>query len=341
MRLACVTGLAGERLTESEARFLRDAEPAGLILFARNVRDVEQMRRLIGDARECIGADDALVLIDQEGGRVQRMGPPVWPKYPAAAALGVLFERDPDAGLTAAHHLACLIASDLGVVGVNTNCVPVADVPVDGAHDVIGHRAYGRDPKIVVPLARAVAKAHLACGLVPVVKHVPGHGRAQVDSHDELPIVSEPQEVLVEKDFRSFRDLADLPAMMTAHVVFTDIDDSAPASTSRGVHDAVIRGEIGFDGLLFSDDLSMNALEGPIGRRAAGVIAAGSDLALHCNGNLAEMEAVASAVPELRGRGADRFLAACGHVGEATPFDRDEAEHWLGQIREIAEESLN
>lgn len=338
MRLACVVGLSGERLSDAEARFLKDAAPAGLILFSRNVVNREQMRRLIGEARDCIGADDALVMIDQEGGPVQRLAPPEWLAYPPARIFGEWYEDDPDTAREALALVARLIAEDLAEIGINTNCVPVADLPTAGAHDVIGIRAYGKTDDIVVPLARAAAQAHLDACVLPVVKHVPGHGRTGVDSHLELPVVETPKDELAATDFAPFRALADLPIMMTAHVVFSALDASAPASISRMVHDEIIRGEIGFDGLLVSDDLSMQALEGEIGRRAGAVINAGSDLALHCNGELVEMEAVAAAVPQLKGRASERLELACARCGgQPEPFDRAAAEDALAMARDKAE----
>lgn len=340
MRLSFVTGLSGLVLTDFERRFLRASEPAGLIIFSRNVRDGEQLRRLIGDARDCIGADDALVVVDQEGGRVQRLGPPEWPSYPAARGYGILFERDPDAGTEAAKLVSRLVAADLHSVGINTNCVPVADLPVEGAHDVIGRRAYGHSAEIVTPLARAVAEGQLGGGVLPVVKHVPGHGRASADSHHSLPIVETDREELAATDFRPFKSLSDMPAMMTAHVVFAKIDDSAPASTSRSVHEHVVRGAIGFEGLLLSDDLSMNALEGPLAARTRAVLSAGTDIALHCNGKREEMEQVAGSAHALDGRSAERFSAACLRMTNPDQFDRDAAEDALRRVREICSQAF-
>ncbi len=343
MRLACVVGLSGPRLEDNEARFLKDAAPAGLILFARNVENTEQLRRLIGEARDCIGADDALVMIDQEGGRVQRMGPPEWPAYPPARALGIYFEQEPDAAVDATREIVHTICRDLVPAGINTNCIPLADLPVAGAHDVIGHRAFAARQEVVVPLARATIAACLECGVLPVVKHVPGHGRASVDSHEALPIVAEPRDELQRTDFAPFRELADCPIMMTAHVVYTAIDDAAPASTSARVHEEVIRRDIGFDGLLVSDDLSMSALDGAIGARASAVIRAGSDIALHCNGKMPEMEAVAAAVPALAGRSLERLSTACGQIAHAAPAhgDPDRAQAALAKVREIAAKHLS
>ncbi len=326
---AFLTGVSGETLTADEAAFLRSASPAGLILFARNCTSHDQIRRLVGDVREAVGLDDFLVLIDQEGGRVQRLRPPLGRALPAADAYARLYGTDPAAACEAAYLTARLLADDLLDLGINTDCAPVADVPVDGAHDVIGDRAYGREAAQVAALARAVAEGFMAGGVLPVVKHIPGHGRATADSHHELPVVTEPHAVLSATDFAVFRALSDLPAAMTAHVVFTALDAQAPASTSHGVTQKVIRGEIGFGGLLMSDDLSMKALSGSFGDRCRAVLAAGSDLALHCNGVLAEMEQVAEAAPSLTGDAARRFTAALAVLKQREPYDSARAEQQL------------
>ena len=332
MTLAFITGLAGATLAPYEARFLKAAAPAGLILFARNCVEPEQIRRLVSDAREASGqGDDLLVLIDQEGGRVQRLRPPLGRALPPADAYACLFCDDEDAALEAAYLSARLLADDLRDLGINTNCAPVLDVPVPGAHDIIGDRAYGRTPDQVARLGRAVAEGFMAGGVLPVIKHIPGHGRATADSHLALPVVDAPRDVLDATDFAPFKALADMPAAMTAHVVFTAIDGDAPASTSRRVTEAVIRGAIGFDGLLMSDDLSMKALSGPLGARAEAVLAAGSDLALHCSGDFAEMEAVAAAVPALSGDGLRRLRAALEIFARSDPYDSERAQTGLAR----------
>ena len=330
MALAFISGVAGETLSPAEAAFLRSAKPAGLILFARNCSGHDQIRRLVGDVREAVGAgDDFLVLIDQEGGRVQRLRPPLGRELPAAQAYAQLHAEDPALAREAAFLAARLLADDLKALGINTDCAPVLDVPIPGAHDIIGDRAYGREPGQVAALGRAVAEGFMAGGVLPVIKHIPGHGRATKDSHLDLPIVTEPHAVLSVTDFAPFKALADMPAAMTAHVVFTAIDEAQPASTSRRVTREVIRGEIGFDGLLMSDDLSMKALSGTLGGRAEAVLAAGSDLALHCNGVLAEMEEVAAAVPELAGDALRRFRAALTVLERSDPYDSVKAETQL------------
>ncbi len=326
---AFLTGVSGEVLTPDEAAFLRAATPAGLILFARNCIGHDQIRRLVGDVRAAVGHDDFLVLIDQEGGRVQRLRPPLGRALPAAAAYARLYGDDPAGACEAAYLTARLLADDLLALGINTDCAPVADIPVAGAHDVIGDRAYGQDVAQVAALARAVADGFMAGGVLPVVKHIPGHGRATADSHLELPVVEAPHAALSATDFAVFRALSDLPAAMTAHVVFSELDADAPASTSARVTQEVIRGEIGFDGLLMSDDLSMKALSGSFQDRCRAVLAAGSDLALHCNGLLAEMEQVAEAAPVLAGDGLRRFRAAVAVLKRREPYDVARAEQQL------------
>lgn len=329
---ALITGLAATGLSPDEARFLARTRPCGLILFARNLQSHDQIRRLVDDARGAIGRDDVVVLIDQEGGRVQRLRPPLGRALPPAAAYAAIYAEDPAAACALARSQARLVAADLKALGIDTDCAPVLDVPVPGAHDIIGDRAYGSTPEQVAALGRAVAEGFLDGGVLPVVKHIPGHGRATADSHLALPVVETPHAELSRTDFAPFRALRDMPLAMTAHVVFTAIDRERPASTSRRVTDRVIRGEIGFGGLLLSDDLSMRALSGSIGERAAAVIAAGSDVALHCNGDLAEMEAAAAAVPELAGKSADRFSAAVARRAVARPFDPAAAVAKLSQV---------
>lgn len=315
MRSALVVGLSGLRLTVEEAAFLGRTRPAGIIVFARNVADKAQLGALIADARTAIGSPDTLVLVDQEGGRVRRLKPPEWRALPAAAHYGKAFADDPETARTAATAVARLTAHDLRAVGINTNCVPCADLLFDGADAVIGDRAYGSDVETVVALAGAVAVGHLEGGVLPVLKHVPGHGRANADSHLALPIVDASRAELDATDFAPFRALAGLPAAMTAHVVYTAIDPDNPATTSRTVLDQVVRGAIGFEGLLVTDDLSMRALSGSLAERAAAALAAGCDIALHCNGDLAEMSAVADAVRPLEGTALERFHGCLDVIG--------------------------
>lgn len=336
MRTALIVGVAGTHLSRDEARFLKEAAPAGFILFGRNLESHDQIRGLISDVRAAIGADDVLILIDQEGGRVQRLRPPLGRALPPASAYGTFYARDRAAATAAAFAAARLLAADLLALGINTDCAPVLDVPVAGAHDIIGDRAYGRSVDQVAALAEAVARGFMAGGVVPVIKHIPGHGRATSDSHLALPVVTEPRAELMATDFAPFRALAGMPAAMTAHVVFRDIDAAAPASTSAVVTREIIRGAIGFDGLLMSDDLTMKALSGPMRQRAEAVVAAGSDLALHCNGDLNEMADAAAGAGNLDGRPKARFEAAVNVTQAMQPFDLAAAEAQLAQVLAIA-----
>jgi beta-N-acetylhexosaminidase len=325
MTAALIAGLSGTVLTKAEHAFYRDVKPAGVILFRRNVLEPQRIKQLVDDVRDAIGRDDVLVLIDQEGGRVQRLKPPAARDLPPGAAYAKLYKRDPQAAKKAAFQIARLVAEELKSYGINTNCAPVVDVPVPGAHDVIGDRAYGSDPDQIIALAREVANGYMAGGVVPVIKHIPGHGRSTADSHFDLPVVSTTHKVLSKSDFLPFKALSDLPAAMTAHVVFSALDPAYPASTSKRVTADIMRGEIGFDGLLMSDDLSMKALKGPMRVRAEEVIGAGSDVALHCNGDLTEMRDAAAGVPKLTGRAKERFAAAFAVTRQSAPFDSDDA----------------
>jgi beta-N-acetylhexosaminidase len=307
---AFIAGIAGTVLTDRERAFFRESQPWGLIVFKRNINTPEQVRRLTDSFREAVGRADAPVLVDQEGGRVQRLGPPHWLAYPTGSDYGRLYDRDPQMGLAAARLGARLIATDLAAVGIDVDCWPLADVPIAGADAVIGGRAFGTDPDKVAALAGAVAEGLRDGGVLPVVKHIPGHGRAAVDSHHELPVVSADRATLEATDFRAFRLLADIPLAMTAHVVFTAIDPVTPATTSVTIVREVIRELIGFDGVLMTDDLSMQALTGDMRARSRASIAAGCDVVLHCNGQFDEMYAVAEAVPALEGAAARRAAAA-------------------------------
>lgn len=317
---ALIAGCAGLELSPDEAAFFRDAEPWGFILFKRNCDTPDQVRALVKALREAVGRD-APVLIDQEGGRVQRLGPPHWPTYPKAAAYGALYVRDAEKGLEAAKLGARLMAADLTALGIDVDCLPVLDVPAPGGHDVIGDRAYGRDAKIVSAVGRAAAEGLLAGGVLPVIKHIPGHGRAQVDSHKHLPRVDAPLALLRETDFAAFKPLADMPLAMTAHIVYEAIDADHPATQSAKVVTDIIRGEIGFAGALMSDDLSMHALGGDFASRTKAVLDAGCDLVLHCNGDRAEMEAVVSACRPLDGAALDRVNAALRWRRAPEPLD--------------------
>ena len=321
---AFITGLAGREISANERAFLREAEPWGFIIFKRNIDTPEQVAALVRSFRDIVSRE-APVLVDQEGGRVQRLGPPHWPAYPPGAVYSALYDRDPASGLTAARLGAHLIASDLRAVGVDTDCLPLADVPVPGSDNVIGDRAYGHEPGKVAAIAGAVAAGLLAGGVLPVLKHLPGHGHATADSHLKLPVVDTDRQTLEKTDFAAFRPLAGLPLGMTAHVVFSAIDPVQPATTSVTIVDQVIRGFIGFRGLLMSDDVSMGALSGTLAERSRASLAAGCDVVLHCNGNLAEMTQVAGAAPELEGEAAARAEAALTRRAAPDEFDVAEA----------------
>ncbi|HEV1999983.1 MAG TPA: beta-N-acetylhexosaminidase [Xanthobacteraceae bacterium] len=323
---ACILGCAGPRLTADEHALFGAARPWGFILFKRNIEDPAQVSNLTQEFRAAVGRPGAPVFVDQEGGRVQRLQPPRWPVYPPAAKYGEIYARDRGQGLMAARLGAELIAADLIAVGINADCLPVADLRRPEGHDVIGDRAYGADPNTVAKLARAAADGLLAGGVLPVLKHIPGHGRARADSHKELPVVEAPLAELDRTDFESFRLLNDLPIAMTAHVVYAAFDKGRPATTSPVVIGEVIRRRIGFGGLLLTDDLSMNALSGSLAERAEAAFAAGCDMALHCNGRLAEMRQVAAAAPTLTGEAAGRAAAALACLRPATkPGNLDEA----------------
>ena len=321
---AFITGTCGTALTEAERGFLREARPWGLILFKRNIESVSQVAALTASFRDAVGAD-APVLVDQEGGPVQRLGPPIWPSYPAAAVYGRHYERDRAGALAAARLGARLIADDLAQLGIDVDCLPVADVPAAGADPVIGERAYGETPDKVAALAGAAAAGLMDGGVLPVVKHLPGHGRANADSHLQLPVVSATREELEASDFAAFRPLAGLPLGMTAHVVFSVYDPVTPATTSVTIVQQVIRDSIGFKGLLMSDDVSMGALSGSIAERTRAALAAGCDVVLHCNGELDEMEEVAAEAPPLAGAARGRADAALAARAAGTGIDVAEA----------------
>jgi beta-N-acetylhexosaminidase len=304
-----IYGLAGPSLTNDERSFFRDVDPAGYILFTRNCVDKDQLRRLTDDLKGLSGRDDVPVLIDQEGGRVARLDPPVWPEFPKAERFADLYGVAPASAIEAARLNAQAIAVTLSEVGINVNCLPLLDVREEGASSIIGDRALGYEPMQVAALGRAVLEGMAAAGVVGVVKHMPGHGRALVDSHLELPVVDASEEAL-QVDLEPFKTLRDAPIGMTAHVVYTAWDSERCASLSRIVIEQVIRGRIGFDGLLLSDDLGMHALSGDFADRARGVVEAGCDLALHCSGDMAEMVRVAQGLGEIGNRSAERLSNA-------------------------------
>jgi beta-N-acetylhexosaminidase len=315
---AAVFGCAGPTLTRAERDFFAAANPLGFCLFARNCQEPGQLRDLVAGLRDSVGRDDAPILIDQEGGRVARLTPPHWRRIPAAARLAELPEAEEAVRLAMR-----LTADDLAALGITIDAAPVLDLPVPGADAVIGDRAYGTDPAEVAALGRAACDGLLAGGVLPIIKHVPGHGRATVDSHRDCPRVATEREILERTDFASFRALAGMPWAMTAHVVFAAIDPDQPATLSPRIIGEVIRGAIGFDGVLVSDDLSMGALGGGIGERAEKAIAAGCDVALHCNGERAEMEAVAAHTSALSETATTRIaVGEALRLGSRREFDR-------------------
>ena len=320
---AFIAGCLGTSLTADERAFFRDARPWGFIVFKRNTQTPEQTAALTAEMRETVGWH-APILIDQEGGRVQRMGPPNWPKYQSARAF--LAINDPIRQREIVRLSARLMAHDLRQVGIDVDCLPVLDVPVAGSHDVIGDRAYAHDPDQVARLGRAAAEGLIAGGVLPVVKHMPGHGRARADSHHDLPIVDASLDELRGHDFRPFRHLADMPLAMTAHLVFTALDAKNPATISRKIVREIMRGELGFDGLIMTDDISMKALSGSFEAKSRAAIRAGVDVILHCHGIMDEMIAVAGAVPEMTGARARRAAAALGRIRhEPEPVDLEAA----------------
>lgn len=336
---ALVLGCAGPRLTAAERRFFRDADPLGFIVFGRNVENPDQVAALVDDMRDAVGRADAPVLVDQEGGRVQRLGPPHWRRAPAGAAFARLHGVDAGKALEAAYLNALLMARELSRVGISVDCAPVLDVPQPDAHDVIGDRALGADPVTVAALGDAVCRGLLAGGVLPVIKHLPGHGRARADSHAELPVVDAPLAALEAVDFPPFRALADAPWAMSAHVVYRALDDSRPATTSVVVIETVIRGTFGFDGVLISDDIGMKALAGGFDARASGALAAGCDVVLHCSGDMAEMTATANGARPLSAAAAARVERAEALRRAATADHISEAEA-LARLKELMGELI-
>jgi beta-N-acetylhexosaminidase len=318
---AALYGCSGPVLTEAERAFFAEARPWGFILFRRNIDNPDQVRALTAALRDSIGDPDAPVLVDQEGGRVQRLGPPHWPKYPPASAY-LAAGKDLSAARDLVRLGARLMADDLREVGITADCAPVLDVPVPGAHEIIGDRAYAQDPATVALLARAAAEGLLAGGVLPVIKHMPGHGRAFADSHHALPVVHAGLEALEAWDFVPFKALSDMPMAMTAHVVFDAIDPKRPATTSKKAI-RLMRERLGFAGLIMTDDLSMQALSGSLASRAGAALKAGCDVVLHCSGDLAEMVEVAGATGKLKGKSRRRAEAALARiVVQPEPLDR-------------------
>lgn len=310
---AVVLGLGGEVLTEAECRLLKTADPVGVYLFARNCSTPPQTRALIEAVRTALGRD-APVFIDQEGGRVRRLTPPQWLAAPPAAAFGALAQRDPQAARDAAFAAGRMIGLELSPLGVTVNAAPVLDLHRPETTRAIGDRAFAGDPATVATLGRSLAEGLMSAGVLPIGKHAPGHGRAAVDSHLALPRVDATVPELDATDVQAFRAMADLPALMTAHVLYTAIDPEQPATTSETVIRRVVRDAIGFRGLLVSDDLDMRALSGTRAERAGAALAAGCDLVLQCSGVLSDAEAVMPGVSPLSAHGHERWVAAVRQV---------------------------
>ncbi|MFK7902245.1 MAG: beta-N-acetylhexosaminidase [Nitratireductor sp.] len=333
---AFITGLAGTEVTQAEQNFLYQEHPWGLILFARNIEDRKQVRKLVDQFRDAVGRADAPVLIDQEGGRVQRLKPPVWPKYASGEVLANLWRKNRKAGERAIYLQSRLMAHDLAEVGINVDCLPVLDVPVKDGHDVIGDRAYSTDPNEVAKMGRFACQGLLSGGVLPVIKHIPGHGRAMADSHLELPIVDASLKELRETDFVPFKALNDMPMAMTAHVRYQNLDETNCATVSKTIIDNIIRGEIGFNGLLMSDDLSMQALEGDFAERSEACFEAGCDMLLHCNGQMAEMEEIAAICHVLEGDALERAQSALEQISEPDEIDVDALHQELSSLLEAS-----
>lgn len=331
-RSRAIFGCTGTELAVGEREFFSDIRPWGFILFGRNIVNPGQVRSLVGALREAIGDPSAPVLIDQEGGRVARLNPPHWKERPAALRFAELHDIAPEEAREAAYLNARLMAHELVDVGINVDCVPVLDVPVEGAHDIIGDRAFGNAPSVIIDLGRAVIEGMIEGGVLPVMKHIPGHGRAGADSHLSLPRVSAPADELSATDFVTFRSLNFCPIAMTAHVVYEAIDPQRPATTSPKLIRDVIRGEIGFDGVLMSDDLSMQALSGSLDHRAKASLFAGCDVVLHCNGNIAEMREISIELKPLEDIHLKRAEAALAHLSAPEEFDIQAAEARLAAL---------
>ena len=323
---AVIFGCDGHELSAAEQTFFREAKPWGFILFARNCGSPDQLRRLTSALRDCVGREGAPILIDQEGGRVQRLRGEHWRARPAAAVFGSMSRQDSRSARDLAYDNARLMSAELHDLGINVDCTPCVDVPTEGAHDVIGDRAFGRDPWLVSSLGQSVIDGMLDGGVLPVIKHIPGHGRARSDSHMELPVVDTARDELERTDFVPFRALARAPFAMTAHVVYTAIDPTGPATTSKRVIDEIVRGFIGFEGALMTDDLSMRALKGTFTERVRASIAAGCDLILHCARGMDERQEVAAATPVLSGKALVRAEEALAVLHRPKAFAVAEAQ---------------
>ena len=332
-----ISGCAALALSQDEVKFFQKADPWGLILFKRNCESPEQIRNLTAQFRSAVGRKDAPVFIDQEGGRVQRLGPPsnYWRKYPAAMEYGKQYDRCPTLAIRTARSVGRLMADDLTEIGITSSCLPVLDVPQPGAHEVIGSRAYSMRADHIMTLARAHVVGLMEGGILPVMKHIPGHGRAEVDSHHNLPIVKAPRTDLERVDFLPFVAFADCPMAMTAHVIYEALDKDYPATLSRKIIKNVVRKLIGFEGLLITDDLSMKALRGTLAEKADMALAAGCDMLLHCNGMMSQMEEVAEAAVPLAGKAMRRAKQALRAKRKPLPYDKKRALNELEAILSV------
>lgn len=331
-----IAGCSGVELSAEEKSFFCAEKPVGLILFHRNCRDKDQVRALVDSYKDAIGTESAFVLIDQEGGRVARLKPPVWRAYPSARRFGTLYKQDRAKAIEAVSLITRVMAGELFELGINVDCLPVLDLPVAGADDIIGDRAYATTAEPVIELARSVCNALLASGVLPVAKHVPGHGRANADSHKSLPVINCERDILENSDFVPFRALNEVPLAMTAHVLMPALDPDEPASTSHCIISDVIRGELGFDGVLMCDDLSMQALDGSLEERTERVLAAGCDLALHCNGDIKEMHSVSQSCDMLAGSAERRVNAAFSKLCKPEDFDEDYADRLRMELLSVS-----
>ncbi|MFT6580655.1 MAG: beta-N-acetylhexosaminidase [Alphaproteobacteria bacterium] len=329
---AAVLGCSGLTLREEERQFFAEQEPVGFILFGRNIQSPEQVQSLVGALKDCVAASSPLIMIDQEGGRVARLRPPHWSIYPPAAQIGALYAQNNADGEHAAHLLGRLIGGELAALGVNVDCAPVLDVYCEGAHDIIGDRAFGDTAETVARLGRKMGEGLMNSGVLPVIKHIPGHGRAGVDSHKALPIVDTSIDILKRTDFAAFRNYADAPMAMTAHVIYSAIDPENPATISKTVLGDIVRDDIGFNGLLMSDDLSMKALKGDLKSRTRAAIEAGCDVALHCNGDLSEMSDVVAACSALSSQGKFRLDRALSSVSKLDVIVHDDLMDTLNSL---------
>jgi beta-N-acetylhexosaminidase len=340
-RSPVIFGCGGERLSPEEQSFFQATRPFGFILFGRNCTAPQQVRTLVEELRSTVDDAGAPVLIDQEGGRVQRLGPPNWRQRPPARAIGRLDQCDRSQARHAAWLAGRLIAADLEALGITVDCAPVLDVPATGSHDVIGDRAFSDCADTVTVLGASFCEGLLDGGVLPVIKHVPGHGRARVDSHHDLPAVDDHLAALTITDFAPFAALAGMPLAMTAHILYRQLDPASVATLSPIIVQQVIRDQIGFNGVLISDDISMNALPGPLGERARGALDAGCDLVLHCNGEIEEMKQVGNAVGPLGPLAIERWQSAEAMRRTVQDFDRPRAELELEALVGLEEASLN